>query len=102
MPAQQRKRPPRVFSGVQPSGHLTIGNYLGALKQWAKVQHDYESFFCVVDLHAITVPQDPKDMCEGSREVAGLYLAAGIDPSRHMPNWPGFWAATRRLAGCIG
>ncbi len=82
MPDQQRKRPPRVFSGVQPSGHLTIGNYLGALKQWAKVQHDYESFFCVVDLHAITVPQDPKDMCEGSREVAAMYLASGIDPQR--------------------
>ncbi len=80
MPETASKRPPRVFSGVQPSGHLTIGNYLGALKQWVKVQHEYDSFFCVVDLHAITVPQDSDALRAGSREVAGLYLACGIDP----------------------
>jgi tryptophanyl-tRNA synthetase len=77
-----QKRLPRVFSGIQPSGHLHIGNYLGALKQWVKVQHDYESFFCIVDLHAITLPQDPQALCAGTREVAALYLAAGIDPQK--------------------
>ena len=70
----------RVLSGVQPSGNLTIGNYVGALKQWAREQHNFESFFCVVDLHAITVPYDPVDLREKTREVAALYLACGIDP----------------------
>jgi tryptophanyl-tRNA synthetase len=82
MAVNQPKRPPRVLSGVQPSnsGRLHIGNYIGALKQWVKVQHEYESFFCVVDLHAITVQQDPVELCAGTREVAALYLASGIDP----------------------
>lgn len=82
MPSDAKQRPPRVFSGIQPSGHLTIGNYLGALKQWVKVQHDYESFFCVVDLHAITQPQDPQALCDGTREVAAIYLASGIDSDK--------------------
>jgi tryptophanyl-tRNA synthetase len=82
MAGKQQTRPPRVLSGVQPSGsgRLHIGNYIGALKQWVKVQHEYESFFCVVDLHAITVQQDPAELCAGTREVAALYLASGIDP----------------------
>jgi tryptophanyl-tRNA synthetase len=71
----------RVLSGVQPSGNLTIGNYLGALKQWAREQHNFESFFCVVDLHAITVPYDPAELREKTREVAALYMACGIDPA---------------------
>lgn len=70
----------RVLSGVQPSGNLTIGNYLGALKQWAREQHNFESYFCVVDLHAITVPFDPAELRDKTREVAALYLACGIDP----------------------
>ncbi len=70
----------RVLSGVQPSGNLTIGNYVGALKQWAREQHNYESFFCVVDLHAITVPYDAAQLRNKTREVAALYLACGIDP----------------------
>ncbi len=70
----------RVLSGVQPSGNLTIGNYIGALKQWAREQHKYESYFCVVDLHAITVPHDPAELRAKTREVAALYLACGIDP----------------------
>src|SRR5262245_29774548 len=82
MPANDPKRPPRVFSGIQPSGHLTIGNYLGALKQWVRVQHEYDCFFCVVDLHAITTPQDPQALCEGTCEVAAIYLACGIDPQK--------------------
>ncbi|NLE51029.1 MAG: tryptophan--tRNA ligase [Chloroflexi bacterium] len=73
-------RPKRVLSGVQPSGNLTIGNYLGALKQWAREQHNFDSYFCVVDLHAITVPHDPAELRAKTREVAALYLASGIDP----------------------
>jgi len=69
----------RVLSGIQPSGNLTIGNYLGALKQWVAEQYVYDSFFCVVDLHAITVQQDPKLLRQKTREVAALYIASGID-----------------------
>ncbi len=72
--------PKRIFSGAQPTGNLHIGNYLGALRNWVALQHEYESFFCVVDLHAVTVPQDPKALAAKTREVARLYLAAGIDP----------------------
>ncbi len=71
---------PRVFSGVQPSGNLHIGNYLGALKNWVRLQHDYECIYCIVDLHAITVYQDPRQLLAKIREIAALFLAAGIDP----------------------
>jgi tryptophanyl-tRNA synthetase len=71
---------PRVLSGIQPSGNLHIGNYLGALGNWVKIQHDYESVFCIVDLHAITVYQKPEELRASIREVAGIFLAAGIDP----------------------
>jgi len=72
----------RVLSGIQPSGNLTIGNYLGALKQWVAEQYEYDSFFCVVDLHALTVPQDPEVLRQKTREVAALYIASGIDPEK--------------------
>lgn len=72
---------PRVLSGVQPTGNLHIGNYLGALAGWVKIQHDYESIFCIVDLHAITVYQKPDELRASVRELAALFLAAGIDPS---------------------
>jgi tryptophanyl-tRNA synthetase len=71
----------RIFSGAQPTGNLHIGNYLGALRNWVALQHEYESFFCVVDLHAITVPQDPQHLAAKTREVARIYLAAGVDPA---------------------
>lgn len=71
---------PRVFSGVQPSGNLHIGNYLGALKNWVRLQHEYECIYCIVDLHAITVYQDPKELLAKIRDIAALFLAAGIDP----------------------
>ena len=71
---------PRVLSGVQPSGNLHIGNYLGALTNWVRIQHDYESIFCIVDLPAITVSQTPEELRESSRSLAALFLAAGIDP----------------------
>ena len=73
---------PIVFSGVQPSGELTIGNYLGALRNWVKMQEDYECIFCVVDLHAITVRQDPAALRKATLDVLALYLACGIDPNK--------------------
>ncbi|MCK6625435.1 MAG: tryptophan--tRNA ligase [Anaerolineae bacterium] len=69
----------RVFSGIQPSGNLHIGNYLGAIKNWVAEQHKYHNVFCIVDLHALTVPQDPAELYQKTREVALLYLACGID-----------------------
>ncbi len=72
----------RVFSGVQPSGQLHIGNYLGALKNWAEIQGGYESIFCIVDLHAVTVYQDPAELSAKIRETAALFIAAGIDPEQ--------------------
>src|SRR5947209_581769 len=72
--------PKRIFSGAQPTGNLHIGNYLGALRNWVALQHEYESFFCVVNLHALTIPQDPKLLAAKTKEVARIYLAAGIDP----------------------
>jgi len=70
----------RIFSGVQPTGNLHIGNYLGAIKNWVPLQHEYESFFCIVNLHAITLPQDPKVLRQKTLDLARIYLAAGIDP----------------------
>ena len=71
----------RIFSGAQPTGNLHIGNYLGALRNWVELQHDYESFYCVVNLHAITIPQDPAKLAAKTKEVARIYLAAGVDPN---------------------
>lgn len=73
---------PRVFSGMQPSGSFHLGNYLGALKQWVAGQAEKENFFCIVDLHSLTVPQDPAALRQRTREYAAMYLAAGIDPER--------------------
>ncbi|HEU4963848.1 MAG TPA: tryptophan--tRNA ligase [Bacilli bacterium] len=72
----------RVFSGVQPSGNLTIGNYLGAIKQFVDLQNEADAMYCVVDLHAITVPQDPEELRKRSREIAQLYIACGVDPAK--------------------
>jgi tryptophanyl-tRNA synthetase len=72
----------RVLSGVQPSGNLHLGNYLGALKNWAEIQGDYESIFCIVDLHAITVYQEPEELTARIRETAALFIACGIDPEQ--------------------
>jgi tryptophanyl-tRNA synthetase len=70
----------RIFSGIQPTGNLHLGNYLGAIRNWVKLQKDYECIFCVVDLHAITVPQDPAQLRAQTREVTAAYIASGIDP----------------------
>jgi len=74
----------RVFSGVAPSGNLHIGNYLGAIRNWVEMQHETENFFCVVNAHAITVPQDPAKLRAKTREVAALYVACGIDPEESV------------------
>lgn len=71
---------PVIFSGIQPSGHLNIGGYLGAVRNWVKLQYEYDCLFCVVDLHAITVRQDPKTFTEQTLTLSALYIAAGIDP----------------------
>ncbi|MFO6298380.1 tryptophan--tRNA ligase [Rahnella selenatireducens] len=73
---------PIVFSGAQPSGELTIGNYMGALRQWVHMQDDYECIYCIVDLHAITVRQDPAQLRKATLDTLALYLAVGIDPKK--------------------
>jgi tryptophanyl-tRNA synthetase len=74
----------RVFSGTQPSGDLHLGNYLGAIKRYVEMQNTHECIYCVVDMHAITVWQDPDDLRRATREVAAAYVAAGVDPKKHI------------------
>ncbi|WP_130806455.1 tryptophan--tRNA ligase [Senegalia massiliensis] len=71
-----------IFSGVQPSGELTLGNYLGAIRNWVDLQEKYDCYYCVVDLHSITVPQIAKDLRRRTLEIMSLYMACGIDPSK--------------------
>ncbi|MEB3261356.1 MAG: tryptophan--tRNA ligase [Cyanobacteriota bacterium] len=73
---------PRVLSGVQPTGSLHLGNWLGAIRNWVDLQDSHDTFFCVVDLHAITVPHDPRQLAQDTLSTAALYLACGIDPRR--------------------
>lgn len=74
----------RIFSGAQPSGNMHLGNYLGAFRNWARLQDDYEALYCVVDMHAITVWQDPADLQNQIREAAAAYMASGVDPKRSI------------------
>jgi tryptophanyl-tRNA synthetase len=74
----------RIFSGVQPTGNLHLGNYLGAIRNWVRLQREYECIFCIVDMHAITVWQDPAELRAQTREVTAAFLAAGIDPRKHI------------------
>ena len=74
----------RIFSGIQPTGNLHLGNYLGAIRNWVSLQHDFESIYCVVDLHAITVHQDPADLRKSTREVAASLIAAGISTEQSI------------------
>ena len=74
----------RVFSGVQPTGNLHIGNYLGALKQFVELQEDHECIYCVVDMHSITLPQDPAELKKHTLDIAALYMAVGIDPKKSI------------------
>jgi tryptophanyl-tRNA synthetase len=82
--APQYKGPQRVFSGMQPTNGLHLGNYLGALQKWVKLQDPHECIYCVVDLHAITVDPDPATLVSRCREVAAAYIAAGVDPKRSI------------------
>ncbi len=101
--------PQRVFSGVQPTGNLTLGNYLGAIRRFVALQDHHSCIYCVVDLHAITVAQDPNELMDATRSVAAAYIAAGIDVSKHivlirvectnMPSWPGCSTALHAWAG---
>ena len=74
----------RIFSGIQPTGNLHLGNYLGAIRNWVSLQHDFESIYCVVDLHAITVHQDPVQLKKSTREVAACLIAAGISTDQSI------------------
>ena len=71
-----------MLSGVQPTGSLHLGNYLGAIRQWVSNQDTYDNYFCVVDLHAITAPHDPKSLSRDTIQAAAMYVACGIDPSK--------------------
>src|SRR6202035_5799143 len=75
---------PRVFSGIQPSGGLHIGNYLGAIRNWVRDQDKYDNIFCIVDLHAITLPQEAAALRENTLDLAAIYLASGIKPDQAM------------------
>jgi len=75
---------PRVFSGIQPSGNLTLGNYLGALRRWVEMQDTHPTIYCVVDMHAITVWQEPEALKKATREVAAAFMACGLDPARSI------------------
>ena len=94
----------RIFSGVQPTGNLHLGNYLGAIRNWVDMQKDYDCIFCIVDLHAITVPQEPDELRRNTREVTAAYIAAGIDPERaiifNQSTVPGH-SELAWLLGCI-
>lgn len=81
-PTAKPAQKPIVFSGAQPSGELTIGNYMGALRQWALMQDDYDCIYCIVDQHAITVRQDPTQLRQRTLDTLALYLACGIDPNK--------------------
>ncbi len=78
------ERKKRIFSGVQPSGNLTIGNYLGAIKNWTTLQDEYDCLYCVVDLHAITVRQDPAELRRHTYEALAVYIACGLDPEKNI------------------
>ena len=73
-----------IFSGMQPTGIITIGNYFGALKNWVKLNEEYNCLFCVVDMHAITIRQNPADLRKSARELIALYIAAGLDPEKNI------------------
>ncbi len=74
----------RIFSGVQPTGNLHLGNYLGAIRNWVRLQDDYDCIFCVVDMHAITVRQKPEELTANTREVAAAMIASGVDPKKNI------------------
>ena len=92
----------RIFSGIQPTGNLHLGNYLGAIRNWVALQHDYECIFCIVDLHALTLPQDPLELRQSTREVTAAYIAAGIDPEHCIIFNQSMVSAHAELAWLLG
>ena len=92
----------RIFSGVQPTGNLHLGNYLGAIRNWVGLQRDFECIFCIVDLHALTLPQDPKELTRHTREVTAAYIACGIDPEACIIFNQSTVAAHSELAWLLG
>lgn len=82
--APQYSGPERVFSGIQPTGNVHLGNYLGAIKRFVAMQHDYECLYCMVDMHAITVFQDPAELARHTRELAAMFIASGLDPDKNI------------------
>src|SRR5438876_3111595 len=92
----------RIFSGIQPTGNLHLGNYLGAIRNWVELQKDYECIFCIVDLHALTLPQDPAELRASTREVTAAYIAAGIDPERCIIFNQSMVSAHAELAWLLG
>lgn len=81
---EQTKHKKTIFSGIQPSGNITLGNYMGAVSNWVKIQNEFNCLFCVVDMHAITVRQDPKKLREQTLEVLALLIACGLDPEKNI------------------
>jgi tryptophanyl-tRNA synthetase len=92
----------RIFSGIQPTGNLHLGNYLGAIRNWVAIQKDYDCIFCIVDLHALTLPQNPAELRGQTREVTAAYIAAGIDPERCIIFNQSAVAAHSELAWLLG
>ncbi len=92
----------RIFSGVQPTGNLHLGNYLGAIRNWVGLQRDFACIFCIVDLHALTLPQDPKELTRHTREVTAAYIACGIDPEACIIFNQSTVAAHSELAWLLG
>lgn len=82
MEESQRKK--RIFSGIQPSGIITLGNYLGAVRNWVDLQDEYDCLYCIVDMHAITVRQEPKNLRQNTYSLAALYVACGLDPEKNI------------------
>ncbi len=83
-PSEAKRLKPRVFSGIQPTGNTHLGNYLGALRNWEKLQNDNDAIYCIVDLHALTMPKEPDEVRRGSLDIAKMLLAIGIDPDRSI------------------
>ena len=104
--APKPEKKPIIFSGIQPSGTLTLGNYIGALRNFSKLQDDYDCIYSIVDMHAITVRQNPADLRRRCMELAAIYIASGIDPkkskamSRRTRSFHGFFTAIRSSASC--
>ena len=82
--APKPEKKPIIFSGIQPSGTLTLGNYIGALRNFSKLQDDYDCIYSIVDMHAITVRQNPADLRRRCMELAAIYIASGIDPKKSL------------------